>query len=198
MGRAEAEAKLAAAQTRRREAEDQLRQHEERLEELEDERESLVGATALARQALSDLAEYERRLEQELTALRAEELRAAFSKAVRARDEALNRASIVVAELAESLERVDAARAELTKSQRRLEEAGVAQAIPPEPTRFRDRWSAIAPLVEAELGRRLEYELVEAAAQSPNRLAFQSLPEHLRELAIKRRREIIDAAQERH
>jgi chromosome segregation ATPase len=199
VGRSDAEAKLTAAQTRRREAEEQLRQQEERLGELEEERESLIGSTALARQALADLSEYEKRLEQELASLRLEELRVEFAQAVRARDGALERASLAVAELAEALDRVDNARAELLKSHRRLAEAGSgpSPAIPPEPTRFRDRWSAIAPLVEQELGRRLDYELVEAAARSSNRLAFQELPEHLRELAVQRRREVMQAANKR-
>jgi len=199
VARAEVEAKLVAAQTRRQEAEERLREHAERLQELEEERESLLGSSALARQALADLEEYEKRLQQELTALRIDELRAAFSESVRARDAALEHASLAVSEVAAAFERVDAARAELAERHRRLREVdpGAPRVVPPEPTDFRERWSAVAPLVEQELGRKLESELVEAAVRSPNVLAFQALPEHLRELAVQRRRDVMHAAGKR-
>jgi hypothetical protein len=166
------------------------------LEELEREREALLGSSALAQQAVADLQEFEERLRQELVALRVGELRAAFAEAVRARDEALEQASLVVGEVAAAFARVDAARAELAESHRRLRELApdTPRTLPPEPTEFRERWSAVAPLVEQQLGRKLESELVEAAVRSPNALAFQALPEHLRELAMQRRRDVMQAA----
>jgi chromosome segregation ATPase len=192
MSRADIEAKLAAAETHRREAEERLRRHAERLQELEEERKSLLGSSALAQQALADLEQYRERLQQELVAAEVEEHRVAFAEAIVARDRELENASLAVAEVAAALERVDAARAELAESHRRLRSLvpDTPRALPPEPAEFRDRWSAIAPLVEQELGRKLDYELVEAAARSPNRLAFEALPEHLRDLAKQRRREV--------
>jgi chromosome segregation ATPase len=192
VGRTELEEKLAAAETRRREAEERLREHDERLHELEEERESLLGFSALARQALADLDEYQQRLQHELAELRVAELRQAFADAVRARDDALETAAAAVSGVAAALQRVDAARAELAACHRRLGQAahGPPPRIPPEAAELRDRWSSIAPRLEEELGRQLDYEMVEAAARSQNRLAFEALPEHLRELAKQRRRDI--------
>jgi len=199
VGRAEVEAKLAEARKRRREAEERLREHEERLEGLEEERELLLGSSALARQALGDLHGYEERLQQELAALQVEEqLREAYAETLRARDNALEQASLAVAAVAAAFEQVDAARADLIEAYRRLRVVApdAPLALPPEPADFRERWTAIAPLVEQEIGRKLESELIEAAVRSPNYLALEALPEHLRALAMQRRREMTSANRE--
>jgi hypothetical protein len=60
-----------------------------------------------------------------------------------------------------------------------------------EPDNFNKEWRSVAPLVEQELNRRLEGELVAQAARSSNPLDIDSLPAHLQALARERRMEML-------
>jgi hypothetical protein len=69
MDRSEVEAKLAAAEDRRREAEERLAQNLQRLEQLEEERAELLGASAIAKRGLADFDEYREQLHAQLAAI---------------------------------------------------------------------------------------------------------------------------------
>lgn len=191
MDRAELEATLATAAERVRLTELRLQELADRLVEMDEERESLLGQAALTKQAIADYKQYQERVQQELMdATRREEAEAAFQRSVDARDAALEEASASVANLAEAFDRVNAARDAVARSHVELKALNPrARAAPPEPTGFRERWTAIAPLVEQELQIRLESELVEAAARSGNYHVIKDLPDHLQELANQRLRE---------
>jgi len=190
--RSEIEAKLAAVTERQALTSQRLRVLADRLAAMEEEHEALLGETALAKQEAADSQEYIERLQEELAAAtRIEEAQAAFQQAIADRDAALEQASMAVAQVAEALENVERSRETVVEAHSRLRVLTVAPNLPPEPADFRERWVAVAPLVGQELGRRLEYEIVETAARSRNYLILESLPEHLREVARQRQREYL-------
>jgi chromosome segregation ATPase len=170
----------------------------DRLAAIEQDRETLLGEAGLAKQAIADYDKYLDRLQAEMTAARIEEAETAFQQAISGRDAALEQASVAVMEVATAIERVEAARKAVETASRELRSlSSKAVNAPPEPTDFADRWRAIAPLLEQELGRRLETELVEAAARSTNPLMLRSLPEHLQQFALQRRGDYASAARQR-
>lgn len=192
MERAEIEAKLAAFTERRRLTEQRLQELADRLAEIEEERGALLGEIALGRRAIADYEEAVDRLQGELIeAARKDEALAALHQAIEVRDSALEEASVAIEQVAAAFGRVDAARDAVVAAHRHVRsvDANAAPGLPPEPVDFRERWSTVAPLVEQELGRRLDSELVEAAVRSSNYLAVESLPEHLREFAQQRWRD---------
>ena len=200
MNREEVEGKLAALDLRRREVEKRLEQNAARLEELEQERAALVGNSNLAERAAADYQEHLSRLQAELAAIEAREARDAVRAKVHARDAAIEKGAAIAAQLAAALEQLDAVRTDLREAHQQLRaiDAEAPAVLPPEPTIFDDQWRALAPMVEAELGVRLESELVEAAARSTNFLVIDDLPEHLRELARQRKDDLRRAALRRN
>jgi chromosome segregation ATPase len=199
MDKSEVEARIAAAEAERLNAEQRLRERTERLNDVEAERESLLGEIGLARQALADFQEYRERLRRELAEAELEEARAAVQEAVRLRDEELAGVSRAVVDLTAAVERADAARAALGETHRRLRTLDPqTPATPaPEPARLQEQWMRVASLVEAELRRARESELVEQAARSPDHRLIASLPEHLRSLAMQRKRDFLEASHRR-
>jgi hypothetical protein len=189
------EQKLASTEARRRDAQAQLEQNAARLAELDEERSVTLGKAKLAEQRAADLEDYLERLRQELAAVEAAEAQQAAQEAVRAREAAVTNAAEAAAQLVVAIERIRSARAKAREAHQRLRalDSRAAKALPPETGEFDEQWRALAPMVEAELNVRLESELVEAAARSSNHLVLESLPEHLRDLAEKRRRDRIDS-----
>jgi chromosome segregation ATPase len=185
--RQEVEQKLAALEEQQRQARAKLQAATERLTELEEERATTLGEATLAERYAADI---EANLEQ----LRQELARATFQAAIRERDAVLAEASEAAARLAAAIDAIATARDRIGEAQKRLRaiDRRAPSAVPPETSEFNERWRALAPKVEAELGLQLESELVEAAARSPNYLVLQSLPMHLQELARQRQRELRD------
>jgi hypothetical protein len=187
VSREEIAQKLAAAERGRREAEERLRENTERLVEVEHERAAVLGDSALAERALADFDQHLARLAEELAAVEVEEARAAVDQALRRRNDTLDEAANAARQLIAALAAIDEARAEVAEAHRQLRVADrQAAPVPPEPSIFDEPWHELAPLVEAELGRRLESEAVEAVARSMNGRLIEDLPEHLRELARQR------------
>jgi hypothetical protein len=190
--RKEVEGQLVAAETRRREAQARLEQNAERLAQLEDERNRLLGDTAIAKRGVTDFAERVERLRQQLHAVEVDEARIALDAAVRVRDAALARGAEAAESLLAAIEQLTAARTNLAEAHRQLLTIDVTapKLLPAEPSVYDEQWRALAPLVEVELGVRLDSELVEAAVRNPNPLVVNQLPEHLRELARQRKRDL--------
>lgn len=197
MDRAQVEARLADAEQRRREAESSLAEHTERLEKLEEERAELLGRSQLAKQHISDFDAHLTKLHADLAAIELEEARADFEAAVQHRDDAFRKAADVVDALAAAVEELGRARAQVAEAHRVVEHLDPEEqyAVPSEPSTFKDQWQEAEPLVEAELNASLDSRLVEEAVRNPNPLVIEQLPEHLRDLARRRKREMILAAQ---
>jgi chromosome segregation ATPase len=197
MDRAEIEARLESAEQRRREAESHLAENAERLERLEEERAELLGRSQLAKQHLRDFDAQLAKLQAELAAIEVEEARAEFEAAVQERDDAFVKAAEAVDGVAAAVEELGRARAHVDEAHRLVTrlDPGEQHAVPPEPSTFEDRWHEAEPLVEAELNARHEVRLVEEAVRDSNPLVIDQLPEHLRDLARRRKRELILAAQ---
>ena len=189
------EEKLSILEVRRREAEASLQESVDRLATLEDELAATLGKRKLAERQAADIDEYMERLHRELAAAKVAEARDAVKEAVRVRDVANAEASDAAAELGSAIERIASARDALQEAHKRLRnlDRQAPRTLPPEPCDFDERWRTLAPKVEAELGVRLETELVEAAARSNNYLMVEQLPEHLQELARQRKRDLIAA-----
>jgi hypothetical protein len=181
--RSEVEAKLAAAETGRREAQSKLEQNAERLAQLEDERNRLLGESA-------DLDGYVEELREQLAVV--DEARRALDDAVRARDAALARGAEAAEALLAAIDALTAARTSLNEAHRQLRKVDIEtpKALPPEPSLYDEQWRALAPLVEVELGVQLESELVAAAIRNPSPMVLDQLPEHLRELASQQKRDL--------
>jgi chromosome segregation ATPase len=189
----EVEEKLSILEVRRREAEASLQESADRLAALEDELATTLGKRKLAERQAADIDEYMERLHRELAAAKVADARDAVKEAVRVRDVAIEEASEAAAELGSAIERIASARDALQEAHKRLRnlDRQAPRTPPPEPCDFDERWRTLAPKVEAELGARLETELVEAAARSHNYLMVEQLPEHLQELARQRKRDLI-------
>jgi hypothetical protein len=185
--RQEVERRLAVLEEQQRQAQARLQAATERLVELEEERAATLGEAALAERYVADI-------EAHLERLRKERARAAFQDAIRERDARLAEASEAAARLAAVIDAIATARDGLREGQRQLRaiDRRAPSPMPREPSEFSERWCALAPKVEAELGVQLETELVEAAARSSNYHVLESLPMHLQELARQRQRQLLD------
>ena len=193
MDRKDVEAKLAATEARRRAAEARLQENARRLQRLEEERSALLGDSTIAERSVADFESYQERLRAELAAIEVDEARASLSDAVRARDAALERAARTAAAVVAALDEVEGARTYVTETHHRLRsiDPTASADAPAEPTSFDEHWQIVAPMIERELGRRLESQMVEAAARSRNVTAIDDLPAHLREIARDRRRSLL-------
>jgi chromosome segregation ATPase len=196
MNREEIEGKLVVLDSRRRDAQERLERSAARLEELEQERASLLGDYHLAERAAADYTEHLERMQKELAAVEVSEARDAVRERVDARDAAIEKGAAAAAQLVAAFERLDRARADLRNAHQHLRaiDLEAPKGLPPEPQAFDEQWRGLAPMVEAELRVRLESELVEAAVRSPNTMVMRDLPEHLRELARQRKNDLRQAA----
>jgi DNA repair ATPase RecN len=193
--RKEVEQKLAVLQARQQEAQARLNEAAERLAELDEERAVTLGEAQLAERHTVDLAEHLERLQQELAAAEVAEAEDALRDAARVRDAVLAEAAEAADRLATAIDAIATARASVRETEKRLRalDRSARTVVPPETNVFDERWRALAPMVEAELGVRLESELVEAAVRSGNHLSVKSLPDHLQELARQRQRDLMRA-----
>jgi hypothetical protein len=193
MGRDEVEKRMQALVERRAGMERELREAETRLAELEDERNELSGRLALRRRAVEDLAQYERQLRDDLAAVNLEEAQTALTAAIGARDAAAGDAAKKASEFRAAHDLLEQRRRELVDAVdalRRLRPPSKVS-VPAEPDKFDEEWRSVVPLVERELNRRLESELVAQAARSTNPLDIESLPAHLQALAKERRNHLL-------
>jgi DNA repair exonuclease SbcCD ATPase subunit len=189
MRRDDLEKRMQTLVERRAETERELREAEARLAEIEDERNELSGRLALRRRAVEDFAQYERQLRDDMAAVALEEAHAAVTAAIEARDVAVGDAAKKASELRSAHDLLEQRRRELVDAVdalRRLRPPSKVS-VPAEPETFEEEWRSVVPLVEQELNRRLESELVAQAARSNNPLDIESLPAHLQALAKERR-----------
>jgi hypothetical protein len=189
MRRDDLEKRMQTLVERRAETERELHEAEARLAEIEDERNELSGMLALRRRAVEDFAQYERQLRDDLAAVDLEEAHAAVTAAIEARDVAVGDAAKKASELRFAHDLLEQRRRELADAVdalRRLRPPSKVS-VPAEPETFEEEWRSVVPLVEQELNRRLESELVAQAARSNNPLDIESLPAHLQALAKERR-----------
>jgi chromosome segregation ATPase len=193
MRRDEVEKRMQALAERRATTEQELREAETRLAELEDERNELSGRLALRRRAVEDLAAFQRQLEKELAAVELEEAQAALTAAIEARDAAVREAAMKAVELKAARDLLEQRRSDVADAVNAFRQLRPPSRVlvPAEPDEFNEEWRSLVPLVEQELNRRLEGELVAQAARSNNPLDIDSLPVHLQALARERRTEIL-------
>ncbi len=193
MDRHEIEKKLAAAEARREEAARRLADNEERLAALEEERVSLLGSAEIARRGISDFEEHLERLNEKLAVLGIDEARADLTAAVEVRDHAVRQAADMLDASLNALQRLDQTRAALADAHARLHalDPGARDVLPPEPDTLDGKWTELAFVVREKLEGELEVDLIDAAAHSATLHAIDQLPEHLRELALKRRHDLM-------
>jgi hypothetical protein len=192
VNRKEVEAKLAAAETRRRQALARAQENAERLAELESERAARLGEAKIAERGIADFEAQLEELRLQLAEVELAEARSELRHATHERDAALARAADAARQLMVGIEGIADARSKLNSAHERLLalDAEAPKVLAPEPPVMDEHWRALAPLVEAALGIQLESELVEAAVRNPNSRAVESLPAHLQELVRQKQREL--------
>jgi hypothetical protein len=198
MERADVEARLRVAEERRRQAEERLAAQARRLEEIDEERASLLGEAALAERSIADFDAYEEQLRRELHAIAAAEAEDAFRRAIAARDQAVEKAADAVRALVAAVGDLAAARDGALAAHREwlAHDASAPVDVPLEPALFEAAWDAAAETIRAAGDARRQEELVEAAARSFDAGPLNDLPEHLRERARERKRALTRRATE--
>jgi chromosome segregation ATPase len=160
------------------------------LDDLEGRRNEVAGRLEIARQAAeSYVARLEERREELARAFDAE-LQARLLETAAARDDAALRAAEAIAHVIRSVERLEAARASTAERVAELEARRRRRVeVDPEPAELNEHWAQLVDFVTARVQRRLDEELVEAAASSPGGQDIEKLPEHLQVVAKRRRNE---------
>jgi chromosome segregation ATPase len=188
------EQRLAAAEIALEEAAARLERTQKRLREIDQERATIVGETDIARRAVSDLEAEIAKSREALAAAEVEEARAAVTEAVQRRNEVINDAAAALNTAVDLLEQLRVCRADVVDAQKRLTRLDPANAnrtaAPAEPGVVDEPWQRIVSAVKAQLDEDLEIDIVDAAARSNAPSAIDALPEHLRVLAVQRRREL--------
>jgi len=160
------------------------------LDDLEGHRNELAGRLASAREAADDYAARLEQRRQELALALEAEAQAKLLEAVRARDDAADRAAEAIAQLIVAVEGLDGARAAM--AERVAETAsyrGRPPAVEPEPENFQNEWMRLIDFIRERMQLDLDDELVEAAASSPLGFEIDKLPDHLQVIARQRFRE---------
>src|SRR3954452_18581683 len=116
MDRKDVEAQLVSAETRRREAQARLEQNADRLVQLEEERNRLLGDSAIAERGVADFDARVEQLQQQLHEVEANEARAALAAAVQVRDATLARCAEAAESLLAAIEQLTAARSTLAET----------------------------------------------------------------------------------
>ena len=206
MSREELEQKLRVAEETVQKAAARLETTEQRLGELEQERTAVLGESEIARRALSQLDATIADLRDELTALELEEARQALADAVAARDGVIEEAAATLDAAVALLEEVEVRRAAVEAARKRvlvLDPSGPSgrAGAHDEPDTLHEPWQRMVAAVKDQLDEELETEVVDAAARSNAPYAINALPEHLRAVALERRRQLhrqaLDRVQER-
>jgi chromosome segregation ATPase len=173
----------------------ETRNAERALDELEGRRNEAAGRVAIAREAATNSAARLEERRQVLAHALEAEAQARLLEAVGARDDAANRAAEAIAHLIASFERLEAARAATAERVEETEShSGRRAEVGPEPGELEQEWTRLIEFVSRRAQLRLDDELVEAAASSPTGFEINRLPQELRVIARKRRRELLRRA----
>lgn len=193
---------MRVAESTLRQAAERLETTEKRLGELDQEREAVLGESELARRALAQLDESIAAMREELAALELEEARKALADAAAQRDATIEKTAAALDTAVALLEEVDVRRKAVAEATERV--AALAPrtprgrvVAPEEPDTLHEPWQRLVTVVKDQLDEELETEAVEAAARSNAPYAINALPEHLRAVAMERRRQLQRAALDR-
>ena len=157
------------------------------LTELETRQQEALTKANLAREAAR---QYEERLGEVMTALETARLAAAtaaFDDALAERETESRLAVEAIGKVLTCIEQLKISRTRLVAMQDELAARGVAVTVD-EPQDFVAAWEALVTRVRETIGEKLEDEMVDAAAYSSLSRAIDELPEHLQELARRRRK----------
>jgi hypothetical protein len=203
MSREDIEGKLRLAEETLQQAAARLQGTEERLESLEEERAAALGEAEIARRTLSDIDQVIADLRTELNALEVEEARQALSEAMQVRDRVIAETAAALEAAVRLLEEVETRRAAFAEAHERVlslspsGQRGRAPA-PEEPDILHEPWLRLVAVVKDRLDVEFESETVDAAARSNAQpYAINALPEHLRAVAMERRRKLQKAGIDR-
>ncbi len=192
MNREEIERKLQLAETNLRNAIARQEQTEQQLQELENQREAILGESEIARRARADFQRLSEQSRGELVALEIDEAREALAAAVRERNDVIARAATALDSAVSLLGTIDSRRAAVLEANAQLRslDKAAGRTAPEEPDILHEPWQRMVLAVKSELDGELESDLVDAAARSNLTSALDSLPQHLRVLATERRRQM--------
>jgi chromosome segregation ATPase len=203
MSRDDVEEKLRLAEETLQQAAARLEGTEKRLESLEQERAAALGEAEIARRTLSDIDRVMADLREELAALELEEARHALTEAAHGRDKVIAEAAAALETAVRLLEEIEVHRAAVEEAHERvisLSPSGAPRGrapAPEEPDILHEPWQRLVAVVRDRLDEELESEVVDAAARSHAPYAINALPEHLRAVAMERRRKLHQAGLDR-
>jgi chromosome segregation ATPase len=202
MSRDDVERRMRVAEATLQQAAERLETTEKRLGELDQEREAVVGESEIARRAFTELEQAMADLREELVAVEREEARQALADAVEERDATIEQTAAALEAALALLEQVDRRRQAVAEASERLvalePRAPKGRAMAPEePDTLHEPWQRLVTVVKDQLDDELETEIIDAAARSNAPYAINALPEHLRAVAMERRRKLQRAALDR-
>ena len=202
MSREDVERRIRVAEATLQQASERLDTTEKRLGELDEEREAVLGESEIARRALTDLEQAIADLREEMASLELEEARQALADAVAERDATIEQTAAALDTAVALLEQIDRRRQAVREAGERIatldpRTPGRRSVAPEEPDTLHEPWQRLVTLVKEQLDEELETEIVEAAARSNAPYAINALPEHLRAVAMERRRKLQRAALDR-
>jgi chromosome segregation ATPase len=202
MSRDDIERRMRVAEATLQQAAERLETTEKRLGELDQEREAAVGESEIARRALTELEQAIADLREELVAVELEEARQALADAVAERDATIEQTAAALDTAVALLEQIDRRRRAVTEASERAaaldpRSPGGRIVTPEEPDTLHEPWQRLVTLVKDQLDEELESEIIDAAARSNAPYAINALPEHLRAVAMERRRKMQRAALDR-
>jgi chromosome segregation ATPase len=202
MSREDVERRMRVAETTLQQAAERLETNEKRLGELDQEREAVLGESELSRRALTELEQALADLREELALVELEEARQALAEAVTERDTTIGQTAAALETALALLEEVDRRRQAVTEASERLAALDprtpkARPVAPEEPDTLHEPWQRLVTAVKDQVDEELETEIIDAAARSNAPYAINALPEHLRAVAMERRRKMQRAALDR-
>jgi len=202
MSRDDIERRMRVAESTLQQAAERLETTEKRLGEIDQEREAVLGESEIARRALTDLDQAIADLREELAAVELEEARQALAEAVVERDATIEQTAAALETAVAMIEQVDRRRQAVAEANERVAalDPGTPKrraVAPEEPDTLHEPWQRLVTVVKEQLDEELETEVVDAAARSNAPYAINALPEHLRAVAMERRRRLQRAALDR-
>jgi chromosome segregation ATPase len=202
MSRDDVERRMRAAEATLQQAAERLETTEKRLGELDQEREAVLGESEIARRALTDLEQAIADLREELASLELEEARQGLADAVAERDATIEQTAAALGTAVALLDQVDLRRQAVTEASERVAALDPRTpkgrvVAPEEPDTLHEPWQRLVTVVKEQLDEELETEIIDAAARSNAPYAINALPEHLRAVAMERRRKLQRSALDR-
>jgi chromosome segregation ATPase len=202
MSRDDVERRMRVADATLQQAAERLETTEKRLGELDQEREAVVGESETARRALTELEQAIADLREELASVELEEARQALADSVAERDATIEQTAAALDTAVVLLEQIDRLRRAVTEASERVaaldSQTPRGRAVAPEePDTLHDPWQRLVTVVKDQLDEELETDIIDAAARSNAPYAINALPEHLRAVAMERRRKMQRAALDR-